>query len=166
MRDTLRCLQSPAIVFVLLFMLSDEIYLRLKPSLVVKISSDIVTEHYCQVCILSMMFCRSGCRLCAGMCGKSLSNQEAFRSITLFDFTPTGQHEKYSLHLILTFFQNRDPSVIQLFHVVVFQLKRFPVLVHRNPLWNCWIMLERSKMKFISIHIMANQNSYHDDKSA
>ena len=33
-------------------------------------------------------------------------------------------------------------------------------------LWNCWIVVERSKMMFISIHIIANQNSYHDDKSA
>ena len=30
----------------------------MKPCLVVKISSDIVTEHCCQVCVLSMMFCR------------------------------------------------------------------------------------------------------------
>ena len=31
----------------------------MKPYLVVKISSDIVTECCCQVCVLSMMFCRS-----------------------------------------------------------------------------------------------------------
>ena len=37
-------------------MLSGEIYLRLKPYLVVKISSDIVTEHCCEVCVLSIMF--------------------------------------------------------------------------------------------------------------
>ena len=42
---------------------SSTIYLRLKPHLV-KISSDIVTEYSCQVCILSMMFCRSDRRLC------------------------------------------------------------------------------------------------------
>ena len=62
---------SPARIFVLLSsslsMLSGEILLRLKPYLVVKISSDIVTEHCCQVCVLSMMFCRSDCRLCADM---------------------------------------------------------------------------------------------------
>ena len=62
---------SPARIFVLLssslLMLSGEIYLRLKPYLVVKVSSDIVTEHCCQVCVLSMMFCRSDCRLCADM---------------------------------------------------------------------------------------------------
>ena len=56
----------------LLSMLS-EIYLRLKPYVVVKISSDIVTEHCCQICILSMMFCRS-----AAVCwhGKWFRNQQ------------------------------------------------------------------------------------------
>ena len=58
MRDTLPCLQSPYRVF-LLSMLTDAISLRLKSHLVVKISSDIVTEHCCQVCVLFMMFCRS-----------------------------------------------------------------------------------------------------------
>ena len=83
MRGTL---VSPARIFVLLSsslsMLSGEIYLRLKPYLVVKISSNIVTEHCCQACIkiLSIMFCRSDCRLCAGMvsdcaiCGNSPEN--------------------------------------------------------------------------------------------
>ena len=66
--------------------------------IVVKISSDIVTEHCCQVCVLSMMFCRSDCRLCADRV-------------------------------------------------------------------SCWIAVERSKMRSISIHIIANQSSYHDDKS-
>ena len=55
-----------------LSMLSGEIYLRLKPYLVVKISSDIVTEHCCQVCVLSMMFCRSDCVCWHG--GKWLRN--------------------------------------------------------------------------------------------
>ena len=39
--------------------------LRLKPYLVVKIASDVLTEHCCQVCVLAMMFCRSDCQLCA-----------------------------------------------------------------------------------------------------
>ena len=42
---------------------SGTIYLRLKSHLD-KICSDIVTEYSCQVCILSMMFCRSDPRLC------------------------------------------------------------------------------------------------------
>ena len=52
----------------LLSKLSGEIYLRLKPYLVVKISSDIVTEHCCQVCVLSMMFCRSATVFWHGKC--------------------------------------------------------------------------------------------------
>ena len=43
------------------------IYLRSKSYLVFKISSDIMTKHCCQVCVLSMMFCRSDSRLCADM---------------------------------------------------------------------------------------------------
>ena len=56
-QHTTLCLQSPARVFMLLSMLSGEIYLRFKSYLVVEISSDIVTQHCCQVCVLSMMFC-------------------------------------------------------------------------------------------------------------
>ena len=43
---------------------SSAICLRLKSYLVVKISSDIVNEHCCQVGVLSKMFCHSDCRLC------------------------------------------------------------------------------------------------------
>ena len=43
--------------------------------LVVKISSDIMTQHCSQICVLFMMFCRSDCWLCAGMWGKWLRNQ-------------------------------------------------------------------------------------------
>ena len=73
-------------------MLSGEIYLRLKPYLVVKISSDIVTGHCCQVCVLSMMFCRSDCQLCADMvsdcaiCGNSPENHVVWLKGA---FTPT-----------------------------------------------------------------------------
>ena len=103
----------PAKIFVLLssslLMLSGEIYLRLKPYLVVKISFYVVTEHCCQVCVLSMMFCRSDCRLCADMVSDCASRK----------------------------------------------LRR-----------TMWFAVERSKMTTsISIHIIANQSSYHDDKS-
>ena len=47
-------LVDPARVFVLLSMRSGEIYLWLKPYLVVKISFDVVTKHCCQVCVLSI----------------------------------------------------------------------------------------------------------------
>ena len=114
----------PCCQLVVFSMFSGEFCLRLKPYLVVKIASDVLTKHCCQVCILAMMFCRSDCRLCAGMCGKWLRNQgnSSYHVFWPVD-TPTGQHgyEKYSLHLIFTFYLNRDTSVLELFPVVVFQ---------------------------------------------
>ena len=65
---------------VLFSMFSGEFCLRLKPYLVVKIAADVLTKHCCQVCVLAMMFCRSDCWLCAGMCGKWLRNQETYRT--------------------------------------------------------------------------------------
>ena len=105
-----------------IYVVSGEIYVRLKPYLVVKISFDIVTEHCCQVRILSMMFCRSDCRLWS--CGGQwLRNQETPRSIT--SLTSPWQanvgYEKCCLHVIFTFYLDRDTSVLELFPVVVFQ---------------------------------------------
>ena len=111
---------------VLFLMFSGEFCLRLKPYLVVKIASDKLTEHCCQVCVLAM-FCRSDCRLCAGMCGKWLSNQgnSSCQRTTCFGLLTPRQanmgYDKYSLHLIFTFYLNRDTSVLELFPVVVFQ---------------------------------------------
>ena len=71
---------------------SGEIYLRLKPYLVVEISLDIVTEHCCQVCVLSMMFCRSGdCQQCADMVS-DCAIRETRQQNMWFDLTPAGQH--------------------------------------------------------------------------
>ena len=95
-------------VFVLLSMLSGEIYLRLKRYLVVKISSDIVTEHCCQVCVLSMMFCRSDCRLCAAMVVSDCAIRKLLavpRGLTLRQ--ANMGYEKYYLHLIFPFYLNR-----------------------------------------------------------
>ena len=39
-------------------------------------------------------------------------------------------------------------------------------LSQSKPPKKCWIVVERSEMTFISIHIIANQNSCHVDKSA
>ena len=107
----------------LLSMLSGEIYLRLKLYLVVKISSDIVTEHCCQVCALSMMFCRSDCRLCADMvvsdCATQIRKLAVPRGLTLRQ--ANVGYEKYYLHLIFPFYLNRDTSVLELFPVAVFQ---------------------------------------------
>ena len=96
---------------VLFSMFSGEFCLRLKPYLVVKIASDVLTEHCCQVCVLDMMFCRSDCRPCAGMCGKWLRNKllvTAYHAFWSVD-TPTGQHGIWKifftfdfLHFILT----------------------------------------------------------------
>ena len=103
-------------------MLSGEIYLRLKPYLVVEISSDIVTEHCCQVCVLSMMFCRSDCRLCADMVVSDCATIRKLavpRGLTLRQ--ANVGYEKYHLHLIFPFYLNRDTSVLELFPVAVFQ---------------------------------------------
>ena len=122
---------------VLFSMFSGEFCLRLKPYLVVKIAPDVLTEHCCQVCVLVMMFCRPDCRLCAGMCGKSGTsvprvltksrrvNFTVYGAVWCFDLLTLRQanmgYEKYSLHLIFTFYFNRETSVLELFPVVVFQ---------------------------------------------
>ena len=67
-------------------MFSGEFCLRLKLYLVVRIASDVLTEHYCQVCILAMMFCRSDCRLCAG---KPLIRNQEFFIYSHFTLTET-----------------------------------------------------------------------------
>ena len=108
-------------------MFSGEFWLRLKPYLVVRIASDVLTKHYCQVCIMAMMFCRSDCRLCAGMCGKWLRNQgnSSYQCTTCFGLLTLWHsnmgYQKYSLHLIFTLYLNRNTLVLELFPVVVFQ---------------------------------------------
>ena len=139
-------------------MLSGEIYLRLKPYLVVEISSDIVTEHCCQVCVLSMMFCRSDCRLCADMVSDC-----AIWKLFGEQCGPPGQRgiQKYSSHLIFTFYTNRDKSVLELFHVVVFQWQRFSVLTG-------WPRQSKSSLKLLNygrkiqndVHIMTINQHY------
>ena len=113
-------------------MFSGEFCLRLKPYIVVKIASDVLTELCCQVCVLAMMFCRSDCRLCAGMCGKWLHNQETCtsvpRGLACWHSEVNMGYEQYSLHLFFTFYLNRDTSVLEFFPVIVFRYKRFSVL--------------------------------------
>ena len=92
---------------------------------------------------------------------------------TWFDLnTPTGQHgklyEKYSLHLIFTFYLNRDTSVTELFPVVVFNNNKKISRVDSftdNESKLSRIVVERSETVLILIHIIADQNSYHDDNS-
>ena len=149
-------------------MLSGEIYLRLKPYLVVEISCDIVTEHCCQVCVLSMMFCRSDCRLCAGMWW--LPNQGTPCSTAWFD-TQTGQRgiwkivSTFSYH-ILPWQRHIGARIIPCHCITIKKILCVdPFTGNRNSLLNCWIALKRSKMTLISIHILANQYTYHDYKS-
>ena len=97
----------------LLSMLSGEFCQRLKPYLVVKISSDVVTEHCCQVCILAMMFCCSDCRWCVV---SETPRTTCFGLLTLRQ--AIMGYEKYSLHLIFTFYLNRDTSVLELLPVI------------------------------------------------
>ena len=54
------------------------IYLTSKSYLIFKISPDIMTKYCCQVCVLSMMFCRSDSRLCADMHVKWLRNRKTW----------------------------------------------------------------------------------------
>ena len=106
---------------VLFSMFRGEFCLRLKPYLVVKIAPDVLTEHCCQVCVLDMMFCRPGCVLACAVSQETPRNQRT----TCFGLLTLRQanmgYEKYSLHLIFTFYLNRDTSVLELFPVVVFK---------------------------------------------
>ena len=119
-----------------------------------------MTKHCCQVCVLSRMFCCPDCRLCVS----------GNLNTTWFDLnTPTGQHgkwfEKYSLHSIFTFYLNRDTSVTELFPVVVFKKISRVDSFTDNESKPSRIVVERSETMLILIHIIADQNSYHDDKS-
>ena len=109
------------------------IWYWMKPYLVVKISSDIVTEHCCQVCILSMMFCHS-----VAVCwhGKWLRNQQETPRSTHVDLNcgrPTWDIKNiiYISILIFTFCVDRDTSVLELFYVVS-QQKRFAMLTRQS----------------------------------
>ena len=83
---------------------------------------------------------------------------------TWFDLnTLTGQHgkwyEKYSLHLIFTFYLNRDTSVTELFPVVVVKKKKSCVdSFTGNESKPSRIVVERSEKMLIRIHIIADQN--------
>ena len=93
---------------------SGEILKMIKPYLVVKIASDVLTEHCCQVCVLAMIFCRSDCRLCAGHVSDcAITENSSIASVpTCFGLLTLRQtimgYEKYSLHLIFTFYLNRE----------------------------------------------------------
>ena len=82
--------------------------------------------------------------------------------------------KKYWLHfnLIFTFYFNQSHIGAGNIPFRCISLKTAFQSVCVDPLtcnWNClsnyWFAVERSRMTFISIHIIANQISYHDDKS-
>ena len=108
MRGMLFSSQSTRVViseFVLFSMLSGEIWDWMQPYLVVKISSDIVTEHCYQVCVLSMMFCRS-----VAVCwhGKWLRNQQE---------TPRSTHVDLNCGRAHIMMINQHNSVLYAFSV-------------------------------------------------
>ena len=41
----------------------------------------------------------------------------------------------------------------------------WPIYLESKPSLSCWIAVERAEVTFISKHIIANHNSYHDDRS-
>ena len=70
----------------------------------------------------------AGCVLACAVSQETPCNQRT----TCFDLLTLQQanmgYEKYSLHLMFTFYLNGDTSVLELFPVLVFQLKRLSVL--------------------------------------
>ena len=76
---------------VLFYQNSGAIYLRSKSYLVVEISSDVVTEHCCQVCVLSMMLCRSDCRPCAYIVRDCVIRKLEHRVVWLHSDRPTWE---------------------------------------------------------------------------
>ena len=77
---------------VLFSMFSDEFCLRLNPYLVVKIASDVLTKHCCQICVLAMMFAAptAGCVL-ACVVSDCAIRKPAYHVFWPVD-TPRGQH--------------------------------------------------------------------------
>ena len=70
-------------------------------------------------------------------------------------FTLTGTRQCYNYFLSL-YFNKNNAQCGRCWHIYL----------NWNRLENCWIAVERPEMTFISIYIIANQNSCHDDKSA
>ena len=67
------------------------ICLRLKSYLIFKMTSDIMTKHCCQVCVLSIMFCRSDSRLCADMVSDGAIGKLEYHVVCLHSDWPTQE---------------------------------------------------------------------------
>ena len=90
--------------------------------------------------------------------------------------SPRGQcgkwYEKYSFHLIFTFYLNRHIGD-RIFPCRILMRKKddspwdpcWTIYLQTKLSLNCWIAAGRTKITIISIHITANQNSNHNDKS-
>ena len=98
-------------------------------------------------------------------------------STTRYDLTPTDQRGKLYEKIFFTldfhilpehrrigdnFFPCRCISIKNGYHP---RGRCWPIYLESKPSLNCWIAVEKAEITFISIHINANQNSYHDDKS-
>ena len=67
------------------------IYLRSKLYLVLKISSNIMTKHCCQVCVLSMMFCHSKSRLFPDVVSDGAIRKLEYHVVWLHSDRPTWE---------------------------------------------------------------------------
>ena len=117
------------VLFSMLF--SGEFCLRLKPYLIVKIAPDVLTENIAVKYAFWLWCFAAPTASCVLACAVSQVTPRNQRT-TCFDLLTLQQanmgYEKYSLHVIFTFYLNRDTSVLELFPVVVFQWKRLSVL--------------------------------------
>ena len=98
-------------------------------------------------------------------------------STTRYDLTPTGQRGKLYEKIFFTFDFHILPEhrriCDKIFPCRCISIKNgdhpwgrcWPIYLESKPSLNCWIAVESAEITFISIHINANQNSYHDDKS-
>ena len=129
------------------------IYVRSKSYLVFKISSDIMTKHCCQVCALSMMFCRSDSRLCWPCWhGKWWRNRETWvpRGLTLRQanagnymknilyvwfshLTLTETHRWLNYSLSLYFNKNKNSPVLT--HLLATSKPSLKIVGLRRGLW-------------------------------
>ena len=92
---------------------SGATYPKSKLYVVVKLSSDIVTEHCCQVYVLAMMICHSDSQLCADIHLSDCAIRKLeYHVVWLHSDRSTWEMIwNYSLHLIFTFYLQRHIGV-------------------------------------------------------
>ena len=121
---------------------SGAIYLKSKLYSAVEIASDIVTEHGCQVCVLSPTagsVDSPQAPTCLPRTARASASEQPrgrsvlFKQLNLTCMTWVWFHsdrltremmwKNIHQHLIFTFYLNRDTSVLELFGFIVFQYK-------------------------------------------